>query len=208
MSANGEFGARDQLKALEKIADEVREEGRDVLALGSAAVVLRTGHRSTTTKDLDVHAFPVDDIVALEEDLRDAIERLGGTMQWEPDGATITAHIPVGGWEIPVEFVFGRENFIEPEVLADAVDVAEERDGVLVPSWEHIVTMKGEAWFDRTGRKREKYLQDLRTIREWMDEEGGSLSRDEVRRLVELRPQRKRREMLLTIGRVFDERME
>lgn len=67
--------------------------------------------------------------------------------------------------------------------------------------------MKVEAWFDRTGRERDKYLADLRSIREWMDERDGELSGDEVRRLVELRPERKRREMMLTIGRIFEGRM-
>lgn len=207
MSPPGTFSAREQIEALHDLADELRKGDVGVLVLGSAAVVARTGQRSTTTKDLDLHAFPVDDVLELQSVLEDAIGRLGGSMRWEPDGASITAHVPVGGREIPVEIVLGRDEFIPPEVLEDAVDTAEEQDGVLVPSWEHLVTMKAEAWFDRTGRRRDKYLEDLRTIRDWMDEQDEGLSEGEVRRLVGLRPERKRREILLTIGRIFEGRM-
>lgn len=207
MTSGGAFSAREQVEALNEIADELRRGDLGVLALGSAAVVLRTGQRSTTTKDLDLHVFPVDDVLELEETIQEAIARLGGTMQWEPDGASITAHVPVNGREIPVEIVLGRDEFIQPGVLEDAVEGAEDLQGVLVPSWEHIVTTKAEAWFDRAGRRQEKYLADLRTIREWMDDEDESLSSDEVRRLVELRPERKHRDMMLTIGRVFEGRM-
>lgn len=207
MSSSGTFTAREQIEALYRLAEELQEDDVGVLALGSAAVILKTGQRSTTTKDLDLHVFPVEDILALHDTIEQAIDRLGGTMAWEPDGATITAHVPVGGREISVEIVFGRDQFIHPEVLEDAVETAEEREGVLVPSWEHIVAMKAEAWFDRTGRQQDKYLADLRSIREWMDEQDGGLSESEVRRLVELRPERKRREMMLTVGRVFEGRM-
>lgn len=208
MTPPGTFSAPEQVEALDSLATELRKTGIGVLALGSAAVILRTGQRSTTTKDLDLHVFPVDDILELEDKLDDALERLGGTMQWEPDGATITAHVPTGGREIPVEIVLGRDEFISPEVLADAVETAEDRDGVLVPSWEHIVTMKAEAWFDRTGTQRNKYLADLRSIREGMDEQDEDLREDEIHRLIAFRPERKRREMALTIGRIFEGRME
>lgn len=210
MSPEGAFTAEEQLAALERIAHELEGSDLGILALGSAAVVMRTGQRGTTTKDLDLHAYPVDDILAFEDGLRDAIERLDGRMSWEPDGASITAHVPHGAREIPVEFILGREDFIEPEVLEDAVETAEtaeEHEGILVPSWEHIVTMKAEAWFDRTGQEQRKYLSDLADIRDWMAEQDLDLDQAEARRLVGLRPERKRRDMLLTIGRVFEGRI-
>ena len=207
MRSHAPFSADEQLQALGTIAEELRETDLDVLAPGSAAVVLRTGQRSIVTKDLDVHPFPSDDVLDLWDGIEEAIQRLGGSVEWEPDGATITAHVPMAGRDLPVEFVLGRENFIEPEVLEDAMETAEKRERVLVPSWEHIVVMKAEAWFDRTGREQETYLRDLTDIRDWMEETGTSLQRGEVERLVELRPERKHREMMLTIGRIFENRM-
>lgn len=205
MSSGGAFTAEEQIRALERIAGELAESGLGVLALGSAAVVLRTGQRGTTTKDLDLHAYPVDDFMQFWDALEEAVDRLGGRMDLEEDGASITAYIPHSGPDIPVEFVLGREDFIEPEVLQDAVETAEEREGILLPSWEHIVTMKAEAWFDRTGQEQRKYLGDLADVRDWMAQADRTLDRAEVQRLVELRPERKRREMMLTIGRVFED---
>jgi predicted RNA-binding protein len=63
--------------------------------------------------------------------------------------------------------------------------------------------MKAEAWFDRTGPEKQKYLLDLSTMRERVGEEGVSLKRKELRRLVELRDARKHDEMIRTIERVF-----
>lgn len=203
MSASGRFTAEEQLKALQRIAAELRATELDVLALGSAAVVLRTSQRGTVTKDLDLHAFPVQDILAFEDAIEGTVKALGGHMHWEADGASITAHVPIGGRDIPVEFVLGREDFIEPEVLEDAVEHAEDREGLLVPSWEHIVAMKAEAWFDRTGQEKRKYLEDLRDIGDWMAEHDHSIRRAEVRRVVQMRPDRKHRDMLLTIERIF-----
>ncbi len=203
MTASGRFTAEEQLQALQRIAAKLRGRGLEVLALGSAAVALRTGQRGSVTKDLDLHAFPVKDILAFQDAIEGAVEALDGHMQWEADGSSITAHVPIGGREIPVEFVLGREDFIEPEVLEDAVGDAEKREGLLVPSWEHIVAMKAEAWFDRTGQEKRKYLEDLRSIGDWMAEHGQGIRRVEVRRVVEMRPDRKHREMLLTIERIF-----
>lgn len=139
-------------------------------------------------------------------EFHDAIEAatkaLKGTMKQEPDGASITLHVPVRGRDVPIELITGGE-FITPEVLADAVKTATPREGLFIPSWEHLATMKAEAWFDRTGPEKAKYLLDLANLRDLMAQEAAPLSRREVRRLVRMREDRKRREMLLTIERVF-----
>lgn len=198
------FGAEEQLRMLSRIADALDQTPLGVLALGSAAVILRTGPSGTVTKDLDLHVYPTDDILAFQDALEEAIvDRLEGRMAWEPDGASLTAHVPVMGKEMPVEIILGRENFIEPEVLEDAVRTAEEQDGVLVPSWEHIVSMKAEAWFDRSIHRKEKYLEDLWEIREILEETGDTLEREEVERLVGMRPERKHPGMTRIVIRVF-----
>ncbi len=199
------FSDEEQLHALSKIVEALEDTTLGVLALGSAAVVLRSGARGSVTKDLDVHVYPVEDILAFQEALEEAIvDRLGGRMAWEPDGASITAHIPTPTQEIPVEIILGREDFIDPKVLDDAVASAEEHDGVLVPSWEHIVTMKAEAWFDRSGERKRAYRLDLREIANRLEETEANLQEDAIDRLVRLRPERKRREMKKIIYRIFE----
>lgn len=193
----------EQLQVLRALADRLRAHGRRVLALGSAAVVLRTGQVDATTKDLDVFAYPVDDVVEFEEAIREAVEKLDGSARWEPDGASITLRVPVNGQDVPVEVILGREDFIQQEVLEDAVDGAGEAEDVLVPSWEHVVAMKAEAWFDRVGEEQRKYLLDLARIADSLDGHDERLDREEIQRIVELRPERKRTEMLRTIERVF-----
>lgn len=99
----------------------------------------------------------------------------------------------------------GRRDFIEPNVLEDAVEGAQERESVLVPSLEHLVVMKAEARFDRTGPQERKYTQDLSALREWMEREKENLDRGEIGRLVAMRPERKHDDLRRTIERMFED---
>lgn len=207
MTAGAPLTASEQLEALELIAGELFDCGYRVLALGSAAVVLHTGQRGTTTKDLDIHVHPSGEFMPLYETIEEMVEQLGGSISLEPDGASLTAHVPLRGKDVTVEIVLGREDFIEPETLEDAVEGAEERDGFLVPSLEHLVAMKAEAWFDRTGEKERKYLKDLRDLEEWLADVDETIEREEVVRLIQMRPERKRMAMRRRIERTFEDRL-
>lgn len=189
-------------QAVQVLVRELGKGGLSILAVGSTAVLFATG-RLGMTKDADVHPFPVEDWLAYHDLLEAVLERLGGTLQLETDGASMTAHIPVRGRNVPVELIEGREDFIQPEVLADAVASSRVIDGVHVPTWEHIVTMKAEAWFDRTGSKKDKFLEDLGELRDRIQDRGASLSRSEVRRLVGMRPERKHDAMNRVVDQTF-----
>lgn len=195
--------AEEQREAVALVARELGKRGLKVLALGSVAVLLRTGVTTSSSKDIDLHPFPVEDFIHYHDAIEEAAKALHGHMKLEPDGASITMHVPIRGGDVPVELITGREDFIHPNVLADAVKSAVVREGILVPTWEHLIAMKAEAWFDRTGPEKQKYLLDLSTIRDRTGEERAPLKRRELRRLVEMREARKREEMLRTIERVF-----
>lgn len=182
------------------IAAELHKRGFGLMALGSSAVLLKSGAVGST-KDVDVHPFHVEDVEKYWTVVEEVAHALGGHHKFEKDGASITLHIRVRGQMVPVEFIEGREDFIEPEVLADALKSAKVVDGIHVPSWEHLVAMKTEAWYDRTGEKRVKYLADLGRIRERVEAARESLKAAELERVIKLRPARKHEEMLATAFR-------
>ena len=190
-------------EALHLLATELEKHGFHLMALGSSAVLLKSGALGGT-KDVDIHAFHVEDVAKYWDVLDAVATALGGHYKFEKDGASVTMHINVQGRMVPVEFIEGREDFIEPHVLADALKSAKMVDGVYVPSWEHLVAMKTEAFFDRTGVKRQKYLDDLGTMRERIEREGTKLDAGELERVIRLRPERKHQEMLLTAFREME----
>lgn len=195
----------EQREATRLVAGELAKHGLEVLVLGSVAVLLRVGGavRTSSTKDVDMHAFPVGDVVQYWDILEASAKNLHGSMRMGTDGAAFVLHVPVQGRDVPVEIIEGNEDFIPPMVLVDAVETAIRIDGVWVPTWEHIAVMKAEAWFDRTGDMKRKYLEDLATLAGHLRPGAERLNRSELKRLVAMREERKRQDMLLTLERVF-----
>lgn len=190
-------------EALRALAAEFAKHGIRIMALGSSAVLLKSG-MAGGTKDIDVHPFPVGDFEKYWDAIELVAKNLGGTVKIEPDGASITMHIRIRDRMVPVELIEGREDFIEPHVLDDAKKSAQDVNGILVPSWEHVAVMKAEAWYDRTGETRAKYREDMVKLASRFAEDGTRLDAAELERLVKLRPERKHEEMLSTIFRVLD----
>lgn len=89
-------------------------------------------------------------------------------------------------------------------MLEDAKRSAQDVNGILVPSWEHVAVMKAEAWFDRTGEVRNKYREDMVKLAALSAKNGTTLDAAELERLVRLRPARKHDDMLATVFRLFD----
>lgn len=95
-----------------------------------------------------------------------------------------------------MELIFGGEDWIDEDVLEDAIRTGEEMDGVLVPTDEHLFVMKAEAYVDRRDQSvADKFLTDMIQIVEALDDKDMRLDNDEVARLVMMRPKRKHEEM-------------
>ena len=90
------------------------------------------------------------------------------------------------------------------------IDTADEIEGIFVPSLEHIVVSKAEAYLDRTegDLSKEKYWEDLIRIRKKLKEKGLILDREEIERVVKLRPERKIEDLLRILNRYLDEVIE
>jgi hypothetical protein len=187
-------------EALRMLSAELAKRGYGMMALGSSAVLLKSGAIGST-KDVDVHPFHIEDVEKYWTVLDEIATALKGHYKFEKDGASVTLQITVRGRMVPVEFIEGREDFIEPHVLADALKSAKVVEGVYVPTWEHLVGMKTEAYFDRTGEKKTKYLADLGVIRERIEAAGEKLGAAELERVIRLRPEKKHQEMLQTAFR-------
>ncbi|MBI4394341.1 MAG: nucleotidyltransferase [Euryarchaeota archaeon] len=192
----------EQREVLRLLAREFHTDGLHLLVLGSTARLFKTGHHGAT-KDMDLHPFPVGDV----ENYLAVIERvaaaLHGHYRIEPDGASISLYVPTPNGDVPVELIEGREDFISPEVLKDAVMTAGKADDIYVPSWEHLVAMKAEAMFDRVGAQKARFSEDLLQMAKTLSASGEMLGRGEVNRIVALRPERKRDAMRLALERIF-----
>jgi hypothetical protein len=126
-----------------------------------------------------------------------AIEPGGGWARIEPDGRSISVHLPVKDRLVLVEVVMGGEDWIQQDVLEDAVRTAEEIDGAMVPSLEHLFVMKAEVFVDRRdAHSVNKARQDMVRITMDLRDDGAMLDMREVRRLVLMRPKRKHDRML------------
>lgn len=192
------LSAVDQEEALRWLSEVLGRAGFRLLALGSTALVVGWGVEKTS-KDVDVHAFPVGRRwEALFDALTAALDLASGHVRIEPDGASMTAFVPTRSGPVPVEIIEGREDFISPRVLADATRSARQVGAVFVPSAEHLLVMKAEAYADRTGPARAKFAADLLEVAEACFRTT-AVNEPEVGRLVQLRPARKRDTMARAI---------
>lgn len=192
------LSAADQEEAVRWLSRAVASGGFRLLLLGSTALVLGW-NLEKTSKDVDVHPFPVGKRwEAFFDGLSTALGRAGGHLRIEPDGASMTAFVPTKAGLVPVELIEGREDFISPEVLADAARHARRVGAYLVPSAEHLLVMKAEAYFDRSGAARAKFAADvLEVVAACFP--SGVVDEREVARLLQMRPARKRAAMARVI---------
>ncbi|MHB8584889.1 MAG: nucleotidyltransferase [Thermoplasmatota archaeon] len=127
------IGDDDHREAVRIVDRELAQRGFRLMALGSTALLLRTG-RLGTTKDVDLHPFPVQDFETYLDATQDLARQLGGNAILEKDGASITLNISVRGKMVSVELIEGADEWISPAILADAVKTAENVGNILVPS--------------------------------------------------------------------------
>jgi predicted nucleotidyltransferase len=194
----GIFSPDEQRTAVEGVAEALGPLGIRVMVLGRVAM-LYLFDMGRASKDVDIHPFPMkaNDLIEVHETLEAAVQEGGGRVRWEPDGRSMTVHFPIEDREIPVEIVLGGEDWISPEVLKDAVSTGTSIEGVMVPSPEHLLAMKAEAYFDRRAEPGvERFRDDMVDIVSGASDLDVSLDLDEVRRLVLMRPERKRTVML------------
>lgn len=197
----------EQRLAVEKIAPLLAEKGYETLLLGSVAVLYKTD-RGQLTKDVDIHVSPTGDIIRFYDDVEMISKSLEGRFQLMADGASITLYIPIGRADVPIEIIEGREDFIEPDVLSDALSSATQQGHVKIPTWAHLICMKAEAWFDRTGPEKSKFLEDLLEIKARLTRTSSLLDQHELERIIKLRPGRKHLEMRAILFREFAELLD
>ncbi|MHB8584888.1 MAG: hypothetical protein ACYDDF_03510 [Thermoplasmatota archaeon] len=65
------------------------------------------------------------------------------------------------------------------------------------------MAMKAEAYYDRVGLAKQKYLEALTLVRGRLEEGGVTLKRAELERVVRMRHERKHDDMLTILFRVF-----
>ncbi len=194
----GIFSPDEQRMAVEGVAEALRPLGIRVLVLGRVAM-LYLFDMGRASKDVDIHPFPPDniDLVKMQERLEAVVVDGGGHVHWEPDGRSMTVHFPIGDRLIPVEVLLGGEDWISPEVLEDAVRTGTFIGSLVLPSPEHLLVMKAEAFHDRRAEPGvERFLDDMVEIVEGASSLGVRFKPEEVTRLVLMRHQRKRDSML------------
>ncbi len=186
------FSTEEQVLAVERISGILWPLGMGVLVLGRVAMAFLFD-LGGSSKDVDVHPFPLEDKDLVR--MADLIEReLGprGRLRWEPDGRSLTVIVPIGDRDVPVELVLGGEDWIGEDVLVDAVRTGVRREGVVVPTPEHLFVMKAEAAVDRrTGYEASKFRQDMVQIARAVRSKDASLDMEEIERLIRMRPARK-----------------
>jgi hypothetical protein len=191
------FSVQEQSEVAKRVAEIIRPLGLKVMALGRVALFYRYG-LGGLSKDVDLHPYPMGtvDILALHDVLETAMSTQGGRIEWMADGRGLLLHYPFHERSMPVELILGGEDWIQEEVLEDAVRTGKEIDGILVPSDEHLFVMKVEAYVDRRdGPVASKYLDDMVRIAEALEGKGRGLDTSEVERLIRMRPERKRERM-------------
>ncbi len=179
--------------AVEGVANALLPLDINVMVLGRVAM-LYLFDMGRASKDVDIHPFPMGsrDIVEMQERLVAIVEEKGGHVRWEPDGRSMTVAYPLADRFIPVEIVLGGEDWISPEVLEDAIGTGTYVGQVLVPSPEHLLVMKAEAYYDRMAeRGHERFKDDMVQIVEGTERNRKGLDPLEVQRLVLMRPPRK-----------------
>lgn len=199
------IGEKEHRRAIEKIAEKFKEHDIDLLLLGSSSILYRYGS-VRRTKDIDVHPFPIEPYVDFYEDLEEIVEELDGSFNIETDASSITLFAEIEGKTLTIELIdVGGSHFLTKEVLEDMIDQADEMKGVFVPSDEHLIVAKAEAYIDRNedDPAKEKFFEDLIDIREKIEEKDLKLDYDELKRIVGLRPERKQNRLTSIIDTHF-----
>jgi len=198
----------EQKRILGELKDIFQEKNLNLLVLGSIAVHYRLGPVGKT-KDIDVRPFPIDDKFDVYWDkLEEITEEINGNLNIETGGSTITLLGRIEEMDVTIELIdAGGEKFLTKKVIDDMIDTADRIEGVFVPSLEHIVVSKAEAYLDRTegDLSKEKYWEDLIRIRKKLKEKGLTLDREEIERVVKLRPERKIEDLLRILNRYLFE---
>ena len=199
------IGEEEHRRAIEKISEKFKEHDIDLLLLGSSSILYRYGS-VRRTKDIDVHPFPIEPYVDFYEDLEEIVEKLDGSFNIETDGSSITLFAEIEGKTLTIELIdAGGSHFLTKEVLEDMIDQADEVNGVFVPSDEHLIVAKAEAYIDRNegDSAKQKFFEDLIDIREKIKEKDFKLDYDELKRIVGLRPERKQSQLRSIIDTQF-----
>ena len=199
------IGEEEHRRAIEKISEKFKEHDIDLLLLGSSSILYRYGS-VRRTKDIDVHPFPIEPYVDFYEDLEEIVEKLDGSFNIETDGSSITLFAEIEGKTLTIELIdAGGSHFLTKEVLEDMIDQADEVNGVFVPSDEHLIVAKAEAYIDRNegDSAKQKFFEDLIDIREKIEEKDLKLDYDELKRIVGLRPERKQSQLRSIIDTQF-----
>ncbi len=192
------FSSDEQRMAVEGVALALLPLDINVMVLGRVAM-LYLFDMGRASKDVDIHPFPMGsrDIVEVQERLDSIVREKGGHVRWEPDGRSMTVAYPMDDRLIPVEIILGGEDWISPEVLEDAIGTGTYMGHVLVPSPEHLLVMKAEAYFDRMAEPgHERFRDDMVQIVEGIERNRKSLFPAEIQRLVLMRPSRKHAVMM------------
>lgn len=182
---------------LGKLEEVFQERGIELLVLGSSAIVFRTKSKRRT-KDIDLHPFPIEDYIEYWDKLEAITKDLNGNIKLESDGASATLHFDYLNKRIMVELIdSGGPHFITKEVVDDMVDTADEIDGLYIPTFEHIIVMKAEAYTDRidSDPHKQDFFDDLVMLSNYLSENDLELDSDEINRIINLRIKRKREKM-------------
>jgi hypothetical protein len=192
------FSSDDQRTAVEGVAEALQPLDTNVMVLGRVALLYLFGE-GRGSKDVDLHPYPMGsrDLIAMHDQLEAVVSVNGGRVRWEPDGMSMTLYYPIDDRLIPVEFVLGGEDWISPKVLEDAVGTGTISGRVLVPSPEHLLVMKAEAYYDRMAESSDnRFKDDMVQIVNGATRAGIALDPREVHRLILMRPPRKRPVMM------------
>lgn len=202
------IGEEEQKRILNKLKTIFSDKDLNLLVLGSVAVHYRLGPVGKT-KDIDVRPFPIEDKFDEYWDKLEAItEEINGNLNIETGGSTITLIGRINEKEITVELIdAGGEKFLTKRTIDDMIDTADKIEGLYIPSIEHLVAAKAEAYVDRTEGdiSKEKYWEDLLKIREMLKEKDMELERSELERIIDLRSERKREELSKIVNRYLYE---
>jgi len=201
------FTVEEQRAVATQMAGLVRPLCLRILVLGRVALFYRYNLMGIS-KDVDLHPFPLAEVdpLALHDVLDAAVTPSGGHIKWMEDGRGLLVYYPLHDRIVPVELIFGGEDWIQEDVLEDAIRKGEEMGGVVVPSDEHLFVMKAEAYVDRKDRAAaDKYFNDLVQIVDALGKEGGALDRVEVSRLIRMRPVRKHHAMFDVCNSIIPE---
>ncbi len=201
---------KEHYECVKKLVEAFNRHGIDILLLGSSAVLYRFGN-VRSTKDIDVHPFPTDPYEEFYDRLEEVAKELNGSFNIETDGASITFFATIGDKNITVELIdAGGSHFLTEEVLQNMTETSELIRGVHVPTNEHLIAAKAEAYMDRIedDPNKEKFFDDLVGIREKLLEKDIKLDSSEIDRVVGLRVERKRDGLKRTISSQFSDIFE